>query len=46
MESLTRPVADPGFDLGEGGVEFVNGRRGGGGKISLKVLTVEVKAIC
>ena len=35
-------MADPGFDL-RGGVDFVNG--GGGGKKSLKVLTIEVKVI-
>jgi len=34
-------VADPGFDLGGGGVDFVNWG-GGGGRKKLKVLKVEV----
>jgi len=36
------PVADPGFDLRGGGVDFGNG---GGCRKSLKVLKVEVKVI-
>jgi len=35
-------VADPGFDLRGGGVDFVNGGRG---RKSLKVLKVEVKVV-
>jgi len=37
-------VADPGFDLRVGGVDFLNGDRGGGLK-TLKVLKVDVKVI-
>ena len=36
-------LADPGFDLRGGGVDFVNGE--GGGRKSLKVLNVEVNVI-
>ena len=36
------PVADPGFNLRGGGVDFVNGV---GGRKSLKMLKVEVKVI-
>ena len=40
---LLLSVADPGFDLFRGGVDFVN--RGGGIRKSLKVLKVKVKVI-
>ena len=42
---MHQAVADSGFDLRGGGVDFVNGV-GEGCRKSLKVLTVEVKVIC